>query len=182
MTRAVCAVDTETDGTTWNRQTYEVAIVKRWPDGHTQESSWFLPIDLRHADPRVLEIGGFYDRHPEGIRLTTGRTVAAPSDPEVVARAVFRLTHNATIVGAQPQFDTHVLSCLLHRHGLQPSWHYRLYDVESLTAGHLKAQVGGLAKCADAMQIPFPEDQQHTALGDARVALAIYDAILGGTE
>jgi DNA polymerase III epsilon subunit-like protein len=49
-----------------------------------------------------------------------------------------------------------------------------------LTAGHLGREVGGLAACAEALGIEFPEQEQHTALGDARVALAIYDKILRG--
>ena len=53
---------------------------------------------------------------------------------------------------------------------------------KNLVAGHLGRQVGGLAACAAALDIPFPEDVQHTAEGDARMCMAIWDRIMGGPD
>lgn len=177
--RAIVAIDCETSSLAWNREAWEWAIIRR-DDSGTQEYRWFQEIDLAKADPKSLEIGGFYERHPVGQFLSgrsdfTNRNLIEP----LPASWIVRLTHGATIVGAVPSFDTHVLERQLRRDGHQPTWHHRLRCVEALTAGHLRRDIGGLAKCAEALDIAFPEDQQHTALGDARVALAIYDNIIG---
>jgi hypothetical protein len=179
--RPLCAVDIECDGLHWSRAAWEIALVRRHPDGNEQVKVMLLDIDLRRADTKALEIGGFYDRHPRGIYLSTGRKPDFHSEltsPDQAAYWVHRLTFGASIVGAQPHFDTHVFARLLHAQGLQPSWHYRMYDVESLTAGHHNQRIGGLAACAESLGIPFPDDEQHTALGDARMALRIWDAII----
>lgn len=59
-------------------------------------------------------------------------------------------------------------------------WSHRLRCVETLTAGHLGREIGGLSDCAAALGIDTPA--AHTALGDARTARAIWDAILGGSR
>lgn len=185
MTRPICAIDCETTSLGPDREAWEWAIIRRDDDG-TQDYRWFQDVDLAKADPKSLEIGGFYRRHPNG-RFLSGTDDAHYSDQEMAATAlppdwIVRITHGATIIGAVPSFDTHVLERQLRRDGYQPTWHHRLRCVETLTAGHLGREVGGLKACAEALGIDFPEDQQHTALGDARVALAIYDAILGGVS
>jgi hypothetical protein len=67
MTRPICALDCETDGLGWSRAAWEVGLIRRTPDGHEVPKTMFLDIDLKRADPKALEIGGFYDRHPRGI-------------------------------------------------------------------------------------------------------------------
>ena len=197
MTRALCAIDTESSSLAWKREAWEIALVRRDETG-TSEVLIFLDVDLKHADGKALEIGGYFRRHPRGKWLSdpqvdessqdyVGRlfTTGGPEPdgetylfPDHAARIVHRMTFGATIVGAQPHFDTHILERLLRSHLLQPAWHYRLRDVESMTAGALGEDVGGLAECAAALGLSFPEDQQHTALGDARMALAVYDKCL----
>lgn len=185
MSRPICAVDTETTGLDWSRQAWEIALVRRHPDGNETAKTMLLDIDLRRADPKALEIGGFYERHPRGIYLASGKRPDYHAELTSIDQAAYwihRLTFGATIIGAQPWFDTHILERILHTQGLQPSWFYRMRDVESMTAGAIGEDVGGLAKCAAAMGVPFPEADQHTAMGDARVALAIYDKCMEGEE
>ncbi|MGH3861668.1 hypothetical protein [Actinokineospora sp.] len=50
-------------------------------------------------------------------------------------RAVERITRDAIVVGAVPNFDTEVLGERMRWHGICPSWHYHLVDVETLAAG-----------------------------------------------
>jgi DNA polymerase III epsilon subunit-like protein len=180
MTRTLCAIDTETTSLGPDRRPWEIAVLYRETDGTYEDFvAQVWDVDLSNADPASLKFGKFYERH---IRY---RAVYEPVPwlrEEEAAKHIERITRGATIVGANPSFDTECLSAMLRRHGLIPAWHYRLMDVEALTAGHLGREVGGLAACAEALGIPFPESEQHTALGDARAALAIYDAILGGDE
>lgn len=141
-----------------------------------------------------MDIGGYYRRHPWGRWVTdatvdesdthgiTEATEPSPDGdtylwPDHAARVIQRMTHGATLVGAQPHFDTHIFERILRRAELTPSWHYRLRDVESMAAGRLAYDSGSLANCLTGFGWEVPDDL-HTALGDARAALQLYDAIL----
>lgn len=202
--RPICAIDTETSGLHWEREAWEIALI-RHDTGGTTELSFFVPISTKAADPKALEVGGYYDRHPVGKWLTDATIdesdrrgvvasagfagvsgIEAPQPdgdtylwPDHAARVIQRMTHGATLVGAQPHFDTHLFERMLRRAELTPSWHYRLRDVESMVAGHFGNDPGGLTNCFHAMGFEPPDDL-HTALGDARAALNLYDFLLGG--
>lgn len=184
MTRPLCFLDTETDGLHPGRRAWEIAIIRREPDG--EETTWeaMLDIDLQTADASGLRVGRFYERHPYG-RFISGRSRINPRsvlqgwpllEQREAAEQVARLTHGALIVGAVPNFDTETLTPLLHEHGLTPAWHYRLRCVQTLAAGYLRRDIGSLHDCAEALGIT-PHDE-HTALGDALTAQAIYDHVM----
>jgi hypothetical protein len=195
-------LDTETDGVHPGRKPWEIAMIRREADGTQGEISFFVTIDLSTADPFGLRVGRFYDRHPTG-RVISGldefNPVASWADPafknrEEAAYLVARMTHGAHIVGAVPNFDTEILATLLREHGLCPSWHYHLIDVENLAVGYLYGTERGKAgfgiampwKSDDLMEAigvdPPTEEERHTALGDARWAMRAYDAITGGAS
>lgn len=138
-------------------------------------------------------------RHiPEG--MTWARVSVPPESEAAAARLVAQWTHGAHIVGAVPNFDTEVLGRLLRDQGLTPAWHYHLIDVEALAVGYLAgrwAQAAadgnatepgpfdpGLPWDSDtlsaALDVSSPTDDRHTALGDARWAQRIYDAVMSG--
>jgi hypothetical protein len=92
------------------------------------------------------------------------------------------------------------LDRLLRSHGLIPAWHYHLIDVEALAVGYLYGRDREKEAQDDlgdwqAMGVPLPwdsddlsracgveppgEHERHTALGDARWAMRLYDAITG---
>lgn len=181
-----CFVDTETTGVHPDRQVWEVAMIRDEP--HFGETSFFVEVDLSNADPFGLNVGRFYERHPYGRYLAglgsnpESRAINEPG-PRVVsegraAEIVARWTHGAHLVGAVPDFDARTLDPLLRKHRLIPAWHHRLICVESLTCGHLGRYVGGLAKCSAALGVEFRAEEEHTALGDARVAKAIWDKVV----
>lgn len=188
MSRPICAVDIESTGLGWDRQAWEVALIRRDQTGST-ETAFFVEVDLAQADPAALDIGCFHQRHPYGqylvkIRNLDGHEDSVPQPDGIgylsqdqAVRVIKRMTHQATIVGAQPHFDIQVFERMMMRVGSVPSWHYRLRDVESLTAGRLGRDVGGLAGCVEALALDG-EWAAHTALGDARAALAVFEAIL----
>ncbi|WP_280455454.1 3'-5' exonuclease [Nocardia brasiliensis] len=125
------------------------------------------------------------------------------------ARLVEQWTRGAHIVGAVPNFDTETLAAMLRRHGLCPAWHYHLIDVENLAFGWLNgiaAHGHSSVACSDApvdcdgdtmpLALPWKSDalsracgvepptdeERHTAMGDARWAMRLYDRITGGAR
>jgi len=201
-------LDTETTSLRPDRRVWEVGLIVRTPDGPDAEHHWFVAyedLDLGNADPMALKIGKFYDRHPDYASIAT----ADRASERIVMRAVEEHTRGAHLVGAVPNFDAEVLGARMRAHGLCPSWHYHLCDVENLAAGWLSAfaaqierrelgELPGPERAAQLRAIAAPpwdsselsravgvepdEFDRHTALGDARWARDIYDAVTGGTR
>lgn len=202
-------IDTETTGVHPGRRAWEVAIIRREPDGaETTFHAFVLDVDLSAADPYGLQVGRFYDRHPayndladraliddpwHGQRyadLPGGTRILYEQDTAV---RVERMTRGAHLVGAVPNFDAEVFADMLRRHRLTPAWHYHLIDVEALAVGwihgsgrippgntlgvHLPWKSDDLSRACGVE--PATDDERHTALGDAKWAMRLYDAIVG---
>jgi DNA polymerase III epsilon subunit-like protein len=164
-------LDTETTSLRHDRRAWEIGLITRDESGPDNEFSWLIDradLDLGNADPASLKIGRFYERHN-----------ASRSRERTALHRVEELTRGATIIGAVSNFDTEVLAARMRAHGICPSWHHRLICVETYAAGALKMPVPlGLGKMADAFGLTYPEADAHTALGDARLARDLYDAVL----
>ncbi|MGH3304433.1 MAG: hypothetical protein ACRDOK_22680 [Streptosporangiaceae bacterium] len=98
-----------------------------------------------------------------------------------------RLTRGAHLAGAVVSFDAEVLGARMRAHGICPSWHYHLIDVEALAVGCLARRGAvvssfGLPWKSDdlsaALGVQVSHEDRHTALGDARWALRIWDAVM----
>lgn len=170
------------------------------------EYVWQLPVDLGRADSVALTIGHFYERR---LQSTYDANVGNRRDERIWPRCFFAdefaaLTHGAHMVGAVPSFDDAFLKRLLRANGACPGWHYHLIDVEALAAASL---ITAFATCQavgnpdadgptqEEALLAFPpwrsndlslavgvdpeHYERHTALGDARWAKAIYDAVMG---
>lgn len=181
--RPVVWADTETTRIDFRRRPWEIALI--YDDGHFRTEQTFVvtDIDLSAADPDSLAMNGFYDRHrteAQAYDLATPRaarpdiTYAPEGD---VAAMLHQILQSVEWVGAQPAFDTECVAAMLRRHGLQPSWHYRLRCIESETEGFLRRSVGGLQDCARALGVPVDKTQVHSALGDARLVEQIWRKI-----
>jgi DNA polymerase III epsilon subunit-like protein len=188
-------IDTETTSLRHDRRAWEIGLIVRGV-GHPldAEHHWFIDpadLDLGNADVMSLKIGKFYDRHPHGKGAVGG------FDSEAAAlKRVESLTRGAHLVGAVPNFDADVLSARMRANGICPSWHYHLIDVEALMVGYLAAkgqwpgpgvnELDALPWKSDdlaaAVGVLIREGDRHTALGDARWARDIYDAVTGGAR
>lgn len=186
--------DTETTSLRPDRRAWDIGLIVR-DGGSDVEHQWFVGVDeldLGNADLFALKIGRFYERHPAYIDAT-----GDPFDPYQlteynILREVERLTRGAHLVGAVPNFDAEVLAARMRDNGICPSWHYHLIDVEALAVGYLSAAGARelpitLPWSSDDLTrelglAPVPEEERHTALGDARWARAIYDAVTKGSD
>ena len=197
MSAPIAFVDCETTGLDPDQhQIWEVALIT--PDA--REHVWQFPVDEMTADPFALNIGRYWDRcWPAGIREVSDLDAIYEAHSEKSRRKNFPsqgraikpdadwcrhfrdLTAGLHLAGAVVSFDEERLRRLLHRNGVLHRWHYHLVDVEALAAGKL-----GIAppwksdELSAALGVTITEDDRHTALGDAKWALRIYDAVMGG--
>lgn len=208
MSAPLVFIDTETDGVHPDRKAWEVAMIRREPDGRQDETTFFVEVDLETADPFGLKVGGFYDRHPLGRTVSTkaytpermlgdrelrcSQWLQGEPDSGVLSQSdaallVAQWTHGAHLVGAVPHFDAEVLGKLLRAERLTPAWHYHLIDIEAMAVGAIAARgkVVPLPWKSDDLTVAVgatvaADDERHTALGDARWAMRVYDAIIYG--
>ncbi len=190
MTKLVF-LDTETTSLRPDRRAWEIAAIVREPGQEDREHQWLIDLadlDRGNADPLSLRIGGFHARHPQLDPSTYGwdDSLGIRVVREAFAlRELEWLTAGAHIVGAVPSFDAEVLAARMHANGLCPTWSHHLIDVEPLIIGYLAAK-------GEAVDMPWKSDDlsrrmgveppsgedRHTALGDARWCVRIYDAVM----
>jgi hypothetical protein len=190
MPDPVAFVDIETTGLDPERhQIWEVGLIL--PDG--TEHEWQLPVDLSRADPIALNIGRFHDRRVEKWKDSYEDAGWLGE----FARNFVALTRDLHIAGAVVSFDAERLWRLLRANGECPMWHYHLIDVGALAAGFMagkryQSEADGRGVPSWEPEPPWksndlsmavgvnPDDfDRHTALGDARWAKAIYEAVMG---
>lgn len=194
MTTTLAFLDTETTGLDRQRHhVWDIGIVLRKPGCSDEEYSWLVRPELSTADPYGLRVGRFYERFDRSnLRYEIGHSwcVNHP-DADVVgdhqyggsiAADLGELLDGATIVGAVPDFDDAMLGRFLRESGHgAPSWHYHLVDVETLAAGALKlAPPWDFDMILGRYGLKYDEADRHTAIGDARMARDLYDAVMTG--
>lgn len=196
-------IDTETTSLRHDRRAWEIGAILRRPGHGDVETTWLVDtenLDLGNADLFSLKIGRFFERHPQ-VREDGADAGSKVYDEIDALSEVEAVTRGAHLIGAVVSFDTDVLGQRMRANGICPSWHYHLIDVEALAAGCLAHTAGEVTYTAGeeyadrqvftppwksddlsaALGITVSEDERHTALGDARWARAIYDAVMGST-
>lgn len=154
--------------------------------------------NLSRADPIGLQIGRYFERTDHLLPADVGQVhlLGADdqpgedrwSDPGAAAEFIQALLDRRHLVGAVPDFDHRFLRRLLTRYDLAVSWHYHLIDVEALAIGFLC----GNPDSDFELELPWESHQltrqigvdvsaaeEHTALGDARWAKAVFDRVMG---
>lgn len=185
----ICFLDTETTSLRHDRRAWDIGIIAReytdLPGGGWEwkdvEHQWFIDsddLDLGNADLISLKIGKFYERHPEA-RVDREFQFGDVHEELDALGQVEIITRGAFIVGAVPNFDTEVIGNRMRAHGLCPSWHYHLIDVENLAAGQLRMPPPwSFDTILETFGLAYDETDRHTALGDARMAMRLYDTIM----
>jgi hypothetical protein len=183
-TDAVVFLDAETTRLDRRRRPWEIAMIRREHGGRDEEITVFVDIDdleLADADPESLRIGGFGTRHPSfGRPLAAGERLCSAA---AAARLVQQWTAGAQVFGVVPSFDTFCLDELLHRHDLEPRWHFQAWDMAVFAAGFLAGlrRAAGTTSEAVSKQCGVEPPQgieRHTAMGDARWVQRWYDRIV----
>ena len=184
MAPRIVAVDTETTSLNevWTRKPrwpWEIALVDR----RTRENLWIFVagLPMTDADPKSLQIGGYYLRHPEQNdgEIPAGAHLAGP---QRAAELVAEFTAGASIVGANVQFDVSTLGAFMYTVGVMPSWNYLPLEVETAAAAllgrleELKSRGSyGLGTLARLAGLEVDESRKHTALYDAELALDLWE-------
>lgn len=208
MSAPIVFLDTETTHLHPDlRRPWEIAMIKRLPD-HSEQTATIIigDVDLSRADRTSLNIGRFYERHPiynGTVNANDPLTFGYPyvlgeshwmSTEAQAAQVVDNWTAGAHLVGCVTDFDALTLDRMLRRHGRMPRWHYHLIDVENLAVGYLHAWAEREIEYApelpwksdelsEAIGVEPPtETERHTAMGDARWAMRMFDRITGGAE
>lgn len=201
-------VDIETTHTDPDlRRPWEIALIRREPNGWQKQITILIEdVDLSHADRRALDVGRFFERHPEyalippPVRDTPPSSITCQivneSDDSTVEDDVFYLTEaaaaavvdawtapstngRARFAGYNVWFDADTLDAMLRRHRRLPRWDYHLIDVGNMAAGRL-----GIAEPMRSYDLsratgaePPSEAERHTALGDARWVMRWWDQL-----
>lgn len=185
---------------------WEIAVIRRREDGVDVEYVWQVRPDLTTADPEALKIGRFEERFAVPDGWDTIEFIPSGGAPfrSLIPEMLFDLQEalsGAVISGSNPGFDVAFLTKLLQAHGRKLPWHYRPIDITTLAVGALYGRASEwtrkdcdaswYGKVAKAVGWPWKsydvsrhveveppaKEVAHTALGDARWARDVWDAV-----
>lgn len=179
LVRDIVFLDTEATGIEDDSDIWEFAAIRRTPEGIEDQLHIQIFHDGRKAaglpEPFRIDLEARFDVTTAHRQHDAARKIATFLAPGPG-------NYRPQIVGAVPSFDTGLIARLLRRNisPVQPvPWYHRLRCVESITAGHLGHEVGGLQACLGELGLPTGDDADaHTAMGDALSARAIWDAVM----
>lgn len=175
------SLDLETTGLDPERhEAWEVGLVDLKTNA---EYLWEFPVqDLKAAEAGALQVNGYYERCSTSLEaggLVTrlrgsvqGTVDPGTAQPEDAVFEIAKATAGQKILGCSVHFDLRFLEKLLVFYGAAPAWHHRVLDLGSFAAGVLGYD-RPLASVELARTVS-PNDNAHTALGDARWNVTVY--------
>lgn len=177
MNDRIAIIDTETLGLDpLIHPIWELAVITGGEEYH-----WFIRVDGvdgEFADPVALDLNGFDERYDEAAAVPDYKLV-----PELA-----ELLDGKAIVGANPHFDLTRLTPWFDRVRRGVPWHYRPICIESVLYGVNLGYVLDSGVGLD-VDVPWraldlyervtgltqPDEDRHTALGDARFVQQLWD-------
>jgi DNA polymerase III epsilon subunit-like protein len=202
VSERIVAIDVESTGLDPARHVaWDIAIVPE--DG--SEHQWFIKPALATAEPMALRIGRYYERTADLQAAGSRKQGPKWADMDKAAAEIARLLDGATLLGHNPPFDAAFIGAFLRRHGHILTADHHQIDTGTLVTGFIAGcrrgyQEGAqgdrtavlgdrypapkgkhLADMARAVGVDPMDYEQHTALGDAGLAMAVYKAVMVGT-
>ncbi|MFE9286628.1 3'-5' exonuclease [Streptomyces olivaceus] len=197
-------IDCETTGLNPDTHSmWELAVIRR-ENGTDTEHLWQIRLanwEIEQAEPKAMEINRYRERNALPDDYQVGDMTHACGLPHPMKRDELRdqlrgMLDGAVLIGSNPAFDASFLKVFLET----VPWHYRTIDIATLAAGRKLGQVdmvlrtGGKQLDSDIVEFPLSsrnlsrwvgveppgDDVAHTALGDARWARDVFDAVTGG--
>lgn len=185
-------MDTETTGLEHDADVWEFAAIKRTDGGAETELHLFIDHDADKCAqlPEPFQADHIL-RYPAHGRGAVSPAVAAHRIYEFFSLP--DVTRKPHVVGCVPNFDTEKIASMLRATGRKIPWHHHLIDVENLAVGWLYRESQGEPMRGNLrIDLPWnsdelsrvigvepPTDERHTAMGDARWAMAMYDKVTG---
>ncbi|AMQ66989.1 DnaQ-like exonuclease [Mycobacterium phage Bipper] len=185
MSKHLVVVDVESTGLVAERHVpLEVAAI----NVTTGEELYFVPFlhpeDLANAEPEAMQLNRYFERGVWRLALPQAET-------ETRYRQLFDMLSGNTFGGANARFDAEMVryGYARARQGVQvnrsmsslmvpdETWHHRLSEVQSYYCGVMgtdPAEPPSLIAITEQLGLMYPEDQQHSALADARVTAEAY--------
>ncbi len=205
MTPPIVFVDTETTGLGPAARPWEIAMIRRDPDGSVREYVAQIAYTLKTlppgTTPEALHVGGWLTRGAPGTTYLNHRGEPSSFRYRDERDAALDLTkffaEQPVLVGVGVHFDAQVLAGMFGRAGVtRDPWHYGLVDLKAAAWGTLHSAIAGgvtAPHMIEATRLPLrseqlaaacgvappSDDERHTALGDARWAARWFDALLG---
>lgn len=190
-------VDCETTGLNPDKHSmWELAVIRR-ENGIDTEHLWQIRLtnwELEQAEPKAMEINRYRERNALPDDYQVGDMTHACGLPHPMKRDELRdelrgMLDGAVLVGSNPGFDAGFLKAFLDA----TPWHYRTVDIATLAAGYLRGYDLSAGEASTELSLPWSSrglsravgveppgnDVAHTALGDARWARDVYDAVMG---
>lgn len=189
LTRPLVFVDTETTQLEPWPKPWEIALIKRSTGVEDEQLHIMLRRpDLSDASPDSLRVNRFYQRHPHWNPAAEQGGLALLEDRDA-AVAVELFTAGTQLVGCNPDFDARALDYLLRQNGLRPRWHHHTINLTTLTYGMLCARGEGVEIPSSSYDLsrragvePPPEQDAHTAMGDALWTVSWWDSVMGAVR
>lgn len=159
-------VDTETTGTNPHyHEVWEIGLVLvDTARAETEQRIWQVPfVNVERLDPEAEKVNNFSERY-EPISLTS----------HGVAEALYAAVAGVRLASCNIAFDTAFLREFLYREKLTVPWHYSPIDVKSMCYGRDPSLIEG--RTDDLLEAAGIEkdEHRHTALGDAWLAMRLY--------
>ena len=185
-TAPIVALDVETTGLGVDDQVWEVAWIIRGPDGVEDGHRYFVRHDTARARGLPEAFRADHAARYDALWALGADLVADQFAADLRTDPGGPRPH---IVGLSPQFDTAILGRWFAALQIPVPWSHHLIDVRTLAVGHLAASgvVVPPPWSSDAISTslgvaPPGPGVRHTAMGDARWALDMYDAVMGAGD
>ena len=185
------AIDTETLGLAVHHPIWELALIRREPDGAQVEHHWYVRHDDLAGDPDLPESfrADYEARYDKSAAIL-------PHDLATILRHLLRPIdgQQPILIGSNPSFDAERIGLHVGK-DIPGLWHYRTIDVATLTAGWIAGRRSAervvTGPHEGVLAPPWKSDDlaatigvaagphRHTAVADARWALAVWDSVMG---